>query len=516
MEQNNSLIDKEEEGKLNGIKVIADQMARNYFGYDENSELINSKISKDDYYKLMLDKNKNNETEGQKMINDSKINDDNLKIVNQIQDINSNINTNMNTKENQNTLINTNINTGTNVNTNPNNNINNDNENNSNREIKKNQSSFIEESINDDKNDLDKESSREIDISIEKVSTKLMGDFFEDSLDNINTLNIVYNKTKKTSLGKRTIYERSVFDIKKRENKLNKKRKEKINKTMKEVKPFPGIDPYSEELVEKSYIPIQNRAATIHSLKLFNYIMNQEQKKIKEENDLNEIKKYKNRNKKFDQKNWNKFIKRQKKWNKNVQYKIKAAILMRDIEENEYYFKPKINERSKSMIKGLEEESKNYIDEVYCRLYNDFEEHKERQKFRNQQSLPSFKPKIIKSSSQKIIEFNPRNAIRSGTNPMLYLKNKNKVKQSYIMNKSMENKAQEYFIDSCTNFQKRLYNKDSNKYNKYLKYINKSQQTNQQSKNNFSNINCSNVSSGLINSKYIILDNKYINKKEKP
>ena len=517
MEQNYTFkeINDEKDEKLKGLQVIADQMARKFFDYDEINQLM-SKKSNEEIYKYIFDTNINNDNIKSIETDKQKINDETNK-PNIIQDLNSNINTNMNTKENQNTLINTNINTATNENTFPNNNLNIENEINSIRENKKNQSSLIDETINNFKNDSIQDTSNDISISIEKVNTKAMKNFSNDSLDNIDIIETNdYNKQTKSSLRKRTIYERGFDLLKKRENKLNKKREEKKNKII-QAQRYPDIDPYSEKLMENKYIPIQQRAASIHSMKLFNNIIAKEKNKLKEyQDDMIELKKNKFRNKKFDQNNWNNFIKRQKKWNKKLQYKKKIAMIVQECEEQKFYFKPYINERSKSIIQEIEDENNDCIDDVFSRLFNDFEEHEERQKFRNQQSLPSFRPKIIKSNSQKIIEYNPKISKKCGTNPILYLNNIRKTKQSSKINKSADEKYQQsLFIDSCKNFCRKFNCKDRNKDKKYLKFINKSQHTNQQSKNNYSNMNCSNISCGLNNSKYIILDNKNINKKGK-
>ena len=517
MEQNYTFkeINDEKDEKLKGLKVIADQMARKFFDYDEINQLM-SKKSNEEIYKYIFDTNINNDNIKSIETDKQKINDETNK-PNIIQDLNSNINTNMNTKENQNTLINTNINTATNENTFPNNNLNIENEINSIRENKKNQSSLIDETINNFKKDSIQDTSNDISISIEKVNTKAMKNFSNDSLDNIDIIETNdYNKQTKSSLRKRTIYERGFDLLKKRENKLNKKREEKKNKII-QAQRYPDIDPYSEKLMENKYIPIQQRAASIHSMKLFNNIIAKEKNKLKEyQDDMIELKKNKFRNKKFDQNNWNNFIKRQKKWNKKLQYKKKIAMIVQECEEQKFYFKPYINERSKSIIQEIEDENNDCIDDIFSRLYNDFEEHEERQKFRNQQSLPSFRPKIIKSNSQKIIEYNPKISKKCGTNPILYLNNIRKTKQSSKINKSADEKYQQsLFIDSCKNFCRKFNYKDRNKDKKYLKFINKSQHTNQQSKNNYSNMNCSNISCGLNNSKYIILDNKNINKKGK-
>ncbi len=517
MEQNYTFEEKndEKDEKLKGLQVIADQMARKFFDYDEINQLM-SKKSNEEIYKYIFDTNINNDNIKSIETDKQKINDEKNK-PNIIQDLNSNINTNMNTKENQNTLINTNINTATNENTFPNNNLNIENEINSIRENKKNKSALIDETINNFKNDSIQDTSNDISISIEKVNTKAMKNFSNDSLDNIDIIETNdYNKQTKSSLRKRTIYERGFDLLKKRENKLNKKREEKKNKII-QAQRYPDIDPYSEKLMENKYIPIQQRAASIHSMKLFNNIIAKEKNKIKEyQDDMIELKKNKFRNKKFDQNNWNNFIKRQKKWNKKLQYKKKIAMIVQECEEQKFYFKPYINERSKSIIQEIEDENNDCIDDVFSRLFNDFEEHEERQKFRNQQSLPSFRPKIIKCNSQKIIEYNPKISKKCGTNPILYLNNIRKTKQSSKINKSADEKYQQsLFIDSCKNFCRKFNYKDRNKDKKYLKFINKSQHTNQQSKNNYSNMNCSNISCGLNNSKYIILDNKNINKKGK-
>ena len=497
-------------------------MARKFFNYDEN-ELKDNQLTKKQIYDLLLS-HKSNETElkGNLMpdLKDNmknkgnKENKDSIKI-NQIQEINSNINTNINTKENNlNTIINTNYNTGTNVNTISNNNANNENEMYSNLNSKRKETtSLIDESINDNKISTE----REIDVSIEKMSEELP----DDSSDHLNILTINYNINNKqvSKYKKRTIYERSILERERKENKLKKKRKEKELKKMEEFKPHPEINPYSEQIIENiDYIPIDERAAKIHSMKILKNIINEQRNKVKKyQKEMAEIRKNKVKNKKFDQNNWNQFIKRQKKWNKNVQYKIKAAILIRNSEEEENFFKPRINSRSRAIIEGIDEENKNYIDEVHSRLYNDFDEHRERQKYRNLQSLPSFKPKIFKCSSQKIFGFDPKRPNRCGTNPINYLKNKNKTIKSYNFNKSMEHRRQELFIDSCNNFNQKFNNIQRNAKinNKYLKFINKSQQTNQQTNNNISNLNCSQASSGLINSNYLILENQKLNKKGK-
>ena len=158
------------EERKEGIKILADQMARRCLGFDDK-ELKDSYLTE----KLMkkmdnLNNIKENETEYQSL----------MKKYNQIQENNSNIITNINTKENnQNTAINTIINTGTNQNTIPNN-IN-ENEFISNIYTKRSQDSMNDEKINDYESSSEKKSEGEFDISIRKISKDNSGDFSDNS-----------------------------------------------------------------------------------------------------------------------------------------------------------------------------------------------------------------------------------------------------------------------------------------------------------------------------------------------
>lgn len=479
----------------NGIKILADQMAKRMLEFDLDENNRNS-LSQEKIIKLLMAL-REKETEAENLKEND--NEDSTK-VNQNQEINSNINTNVNTKENnQNTIINTIANTGSIINTN------NENEFGSNLNTRRSKVSLIDELINEYKINP---TEINIDKTIEKEKKENINYTFDDDSfhinNNINTTNLSI-KIKKTK--KNTIYDRCIHDRKIKQMKLEKKRKEYEMKTLKLLTPHPEINPLTDKYLENiEYIPIEERAAKIKNMKLMKICINEQHLSNKELEDLAEIKKHKY--KKFDKYDWNKFINRQKKWKKNIQYKKKAAILLKNNEEDEMFFKPKINSRSKSII---EEENKNYIDEVYDRLYNDYDEHIERQKFRNQQSLPSFKPKIIKCNSQKNIGYDYKKINRYESNPLMYLNRKNYSKKTYNLNNSMDRKH-ELFIDSCKNFQKQM-KRNNNFNNKIMKFVNKSQQTNQQTNNNFSNINCSQASSGLINSKYIILDNQKKNEK---
>ena len=491
---------KFENNNQNGIKILADQMAKKMFGYEIDSNNRPSLTQEQIANLIWAQKEKENETEKP----NHKLNDnEDITKLNQNQDINSYINTNVNTKENQNTIINTLANSNTIINTNSNLNQNNENEIVSNLNSRRSKGSFIDELINHYK---DKQKEKEIE------KENYLNFTFDDSSDSINE-EIGNAKIKKYKYKKNTIYDRSIHDLKVKKMKLKKKRKENELKIKKQLKPHPELNPLTEKYLEnKGYIPLEERAAKIQSLKLMKLILNEQLINPKELKDLQEIQRT-TKSKEFNKYEWKKFINRQKKWHKDVQYKKKAMAIMKNNEEDEKFFKPKINSRSKSIIEEIEEEHKNYVDEVYDRLYNDYDEHLERQKYRNQQSLPSFKPKIYKCNSQKNIGYESTRMNRYKSNTFKYLNKKNYTKRTYNLNNSMDRKN-ELFIDSCKNFENYM-KRNKNFNNKYMKFINKSQQTNQQTNNNFSKINCSQISSGLINSKYIIFDEKRKNEKSK-
>ena len=218
----------------NGIKVIADQMARKYFGFDDDSDFV--KLSREQFYGLILG-NKMIETELSK---NNKLNyneNKDLTKQNQIMEIISDQNTNLNTKENNVvTNINTNINTGTNIKEPTNNNILNENEIVvSNLNSKRKESSLINETIADNKNSTE----REIDVFMENISSNKMDDLSDDSFENINIITNHYKKDTKRKIKKKTIYDRCLLEKERIENKLNKKRKEKEIKDLKELKPNP-------------------------------------------------------------------------------------------------------------------------------------------------------------------------------------------------------------------------------------------------------------------------------------
>ena len=157
----------------------------------------------------------------------------------------------------------------------------------------------------------------------------------------------------------------------------------------------------SQEMVNNNseYIPIQYRANQLHNKHLSEYKLYQkkiELKKIEEENKSYEIvMEYNKKNKKlFDENEWDNFINNQEYWQREKIFKIKAAELIRDSIQKENSI-PKINSKSKSIISNMRKK-KLFLDDIYTRLFKEFEDLQERKKMRICNSMPNFKPLLNK------------------------------------------------------------------------------------------------------------------------
>ena len=573
------------EENIPNIKTLAEQMVRINFGYqledlEQNKlpENINSKMTfqKKNTFNV---KNPNPKTKSKFIRNDSdlsnlssnkskkksnqsntkseisefgKIQDGSSNIIN----TNANLNTNINTTGNLNSRLNTNNNI-ININTNIDNNNKKDddlysdknsqiypiNENSSNMSNSNNKDN-LENKDNKEKSEIENENENENtiinmnevnestvikkdpNVTVEIINPVLLKKFYNnDSFDDNNNKKKINNKVKKSKMRKSTLYEREKRNLERKNNKLEKKREQLKYDILKHLKPGPEIDPYSEEIIEEKeiYVPIDKRAAKIHSLKISQRILNEENNRIKQkEKEDEELKKDISRNKLFDQDEWDNFIERQYLWKNELEYKKKAAQIYKN-NENKDFFKPKINSKSKSIIQNIQYGNDKVIDEVYVRLYNDFVEHKERQKLRNDQSLPTFKPKIYKNSSQKNlnIKYNLKGPNKSGTTPLISIRNNNKMKKNYsiasstnkIVNKKKEKaKSEKLFCDLYNNNIEKYLNKLNNiKSSKNQNTANKTQGVTQPTNNTHTNANYTDINTDLINSKYIFLEKPFNN-----
>ena len=428
------------------------------------------------------------------------------------------MNENINIDKNKNSNINTNIN----VNTNKNNNNN------------KNDSSECSESVIS-VNKIEKNK----DIIKEKIIPPATKDYFKkNNKDENNNNNNSNKKIKKLKLTKLSLYEREMRNRERKMKKLEKQRNILKNEEVKELRSKPEIDINSQIVIsnKEQYVPIYQRAAKLHSMKISKQILNEEKNKMKKEiEEQNILNQNKSRSKIFNQEEWDQFIERQKEWKDELQYKRKAAEIFRDNIDRQYFFKPKINSRSRSIIKDLQDANDSFIDEVFDRLFNDYEEHKERQKLRNEQSLPSFKPKITKfskNSSQKLFYRNKKVPFRSGTNPIINIGNNNinsNKKKSFIKNsnskcntinktennnnKSIKAKSQKLFCDIYNNNVEKYLHIKKPSYNKNNSYNNRQLSSKTQGPTqptNNTNANYTDINTDLVNSKYIILENPLI------
>ena len=571
------------EENIPNIKVLAEQMVRTSFGFEfddlENkSESVLKKLKKNNSSKIIKKNSYNSKVPIQKT--NKKLNryDSDLSIfpnnisytkskkasnyskgntleIGKMQEGNSNI---INTNTNNNTNINTgaNLNSNLNTNNNLNNNDNNFNENdlysdknsqiypineNSSNISSNNLKDNIENKDNKEKNDKNeynlvnqselndsKVIKKDSNVIVEVINPTLLKKYRNDSFDdediNINNKQNINrnNKAKKGKMSKSTLYEREMRNLQRKKTKLEKKRVQLQLEKMKDLKPGPEMNPYSEELIERQeiYIPIDKRAAKIHSLKISKIILNEENKKIMQiQKEEEELKKDISRNKIFDQEEWDNFIEKQYLWKDEKEFKLKAEQIKKNNQYKKYLFKPKIDAKSRALIKDLQYGNEDVIDEVFIRLFNDYEEHKERQKLRDDQSLPSFKPKITKNSSQKNLNINLKLPNRSGTTSFIPLRNNDKLKKKYsiasskaIGNKKTEKaKSQKLFCDLYNNnIEKYLVN---NKSDKKKPLINRTQPT-QYTNNTHSNGNMTELNTDLINSKYIFLENPLIKKNQ--
>ena len=482
---------------------------------NNNANINNKNINDDEIYS-----NKNSETDDKNnknipnKSNSSEIDSDN------IENYESNMNENINIDKNKNSNINTNINVNANTNKNNNNN--------------KNDSSECSESaISDKKIEKNK------DIIKEKIIPPATKDYFKkNNKDENNNNNNANKKIKKLKLTKLSLYEREMRNRERKMKKLEKQRNILKNEEVKELRSKPEIDINSQIVIsnKEQYVPIYQRAAKLHSMKISKQILNEEKNKMKKEiEEQNILNQNKSRSKIFNQEEWDQFIERQKEWKDELQYKRKAAEIFRDNIDRQYFFKPKINSRSRSIIKDLQDANDSFIDEVFDRLFNDYEEHKERQKLRNEQSLPSFKPKITKfskNSSQKLFYRNKKVPFRSGTNPIINIGNHNinsNKKKSFIKNsnskcntinktennnnKSIKAKSQKLFCDIYNNNVEKYLHIKKPSYNKNNSYNNRQLSSKTQGPTqptNNTNANYTDINTDLVNSKYIILENPLI------
>jgi len=228
-------------------------------------------------------------------------------------------------------------------------------------------------------------------------------------IDNFEPKKLYSNKNTKIEKGHSNIYEREKKNIL-RKNNLIKKRKELKEQKEELTMKIPIVNENSKNILLQSndYIPIQERAANIYNLKQVNKKLIEKEinmKRIEKEKEENLIiEKYKNK-KPYKEYEWNNFVESQEYWYKQKLMKKKAQEIIRESIELKINYKPKINERSKKIM--LEKRKRKDLGEnIFNKLYNDFNNIQEKKKLKLSNSMPSFKPLLNKGIKKNVFKSN--------------------------------------------------------------------------------------------------------------
>ena len=325
-------------------------------------------------------------------------------------------------------------------------------------------------------------------IGVEKINQDEMDKETNKSVHNP----FVFEKRIITKSRQYSIYEREMKNLKKKETKIKKIQGLIIKNKLKNLKSIPDMNKNSIDLVIKKgeYIPIENRAAQIHSQHLTQIILNEELNKMKkeaqEEKQMNE-KIYK----KYEPKAWNEFVEKCFQWKEEIYERRKEAENYRNKLDQKINYQPKINENSKKIMKKINKGNTS-VDDVFTRLYNDYEEHKERQKDLEDKNLPIFSPKIN----------NFRFSKNFGKNRKFRNKSFDNSYERFITDESKNN----FFLDSQMTITDGRIKK---KMRKALKYVNKNKQGNDYMKKNIPTQATNQTTLYMNTEKNIINKNKY-------
>ena len=342
-------------------------------------------------------------------------------------------------------------------------------------------------------------------LAEEKRITKIIrlsnNEILETPEDN-NENNIEENELRKSYMKKNItkvknshsdLYEREKKYLIRKNNSLQKKKELELQKQLSNLKD-PSINQVSINILSQNtdYIPIQERSSQFYNIKKFHNTINEKKNQIQkfeiENKEYSELKKNKSQ-KKFNEKDWNNFIENQKSWQKQKSLKNKAVELMRESIEINLRHKPKIDLNSKRIINNMRK-TINYQEDIYDKLYNDFNNMQERNKFKMYCSMPSFKPVLNRGIKKNLFKNNKFNENNKNNNRSMekqietiiqkHLKNiktKNDIKRSKIKNKTLVHNL------SGINFNSKIKNKniknvihrDDNNKNKNFQNMNKTQ-----------------------------------------
>jgi hypothetical protein len=213
-----------------------------------------------------------------------------------------------------------------------------------------------------------------------------------------------------------TLYEREMKNKKIREKKLEKERRKNGQKDLYNLQAAPVLNPRTENILEKNgdYIPLHKRAVQLHNQHLSQIILNEDLKRIEKINEEEKILEVlSNKYRKYEKEKWDNFVESCLNWKKEVEYKRKAAEIFRYKMEKKLYYKPRINSKSKKIMKNYQNLNHS-VDDVFTRLYNDYDEQLERKKILAEENLPPFAPKI--NNYRYLAKYSNRNKKKNQSN----------------------------------------------------------------------------------------------------
>ena len=221
-------------------------------------------------------------------------------------------------------------------------------------------------------------------------------------IDLINSSNKkkINNKTesiKKIENGHLSIYEREKRNMLRKANQLKKKKQLEEQQQLSNLKQHPTIDEISKNILLQNgdYIPIQERAKHLHHMHQSYSLLNEKNNMQKKENqEIMEKRKFQSK-KNFNINDWNNFLESQYIWNQEKLMKKKAGKIMKENSELKMSHQPKIDLNSKRIISNMRK-GVYFEDDIYNKLYNDFNNLQERKQLKMSNSMPSFKPFINK------------------------------------------------------------------------------------------------------------------------
>ena len=340
---------------------------------------------------------------------------------------------------------------------------------------------------------------------------------------------IIYRKKKRTP---KQFYEHQLFLMHRQEKINNSKKAKNLAKENETLKEFPGISPYSEEIINNKgdYVPIYERTIELQNQKKTKIMLN-ERKKKKQLDDM--IKKYSNSSFYVDKNEIDQFYLTQISWNDKIKKRNKDLFKkkqeeIKNEEDRIMSYTMEISEKTKKLAENkikyltttfntsLTKNKRHSRSNIFERLYEESKIHENKMNnLTKAYYAPLFKPNIIRSYSfqkpyrtnnpKPKIEINNNNQGASN-NFTAYLNNfKKKIKFNNIsknisnISKKIKNKKKNYSMTfEDINLPKNKTKKSRNKIN-----LSKSTNNSKSTKGTYNVKNASSYGISSVNTKII-------------